>query len=179
MLQRSVRVLFEITNIGYLGLLLATTVACSKGSPAGADGGVDRGSFADPRAAICPAPDAMTAPVRYDQIQQIFNDNCTACHDVGGNDGGPALDLSNGISWTNLVNQPAPAPDTCGGTLVVPGDSNDSYLYQKLSTAAPCYGTQMPKGEFFSMPLPACVIAMVDQWITEGAPGIAIDGGGD
>ena len=168
-----------MTNVSLLGLVLVTTVACSNASSAGADGGVDRGSFADPRAAICPPPDAMTAPVSYDKIQQIFTDNCIACHDVGGNDGGPALDLRNGVSWTNLVNQPAPAPDMCGGTLVVPGDSNDSYLYQKLASAAPCYGAQMPKGEFYSMPLPACVLTMVDMWITEGAPGMAMDGGGN
>jgi hypothetical protein len=165
-------------NADCLVLSCVAVLGCSKGAPAVSDGAIDQSPIVDPRAAICPPPDAITAPVSYVQIQQIFNDNCITCHDVGGNDGGPALDLRNGVSWANLVNQPAPSPDTCGGILVVPGDSNESYLYKKLTSAAPCYGAQMPKGEFFSMPLPACVIAMVNQWITEGAPGAVTDGGG-
>lgn len=72
-----------------------------------------------------------------------------------------------------------PRPDACGGILVAPGDPTGSYLYQKLSSATPSYGAQMPLGEFFSNPLPACVIAMVNRWIAEGAPGPAADGGGD
>jgi len=162
-------------------LLLATTVGCSGRSTMTTDaGGSSDGAgthpdrvVIDPRAALCPAPDAAPAPVTYAQIQQIFDDNCVTCHSL------PPLNLNAGVSWGDLVNQPATDPDTCGGTLVAPGDPSGSYLHQKLTSATPCYGVQMPKTEFSSNPLPACVIALVTAWITEGAPGPSTDGGGD
>ncbi len=156
-------------------LTLTTILACSRGASPSADGGTDdRVVAVDPRAAVCPASDAATAPVTYLQMQQIFDDNCVSCHDV---DGGLVLTAPH--SWSDLVNQPAPDPDTCGGILVAPGNASGSYLYEKLSSASPCYGTQMPMGEFFPDPLPACVIAMVEAWIAEGAPAPVADGGGD
>jgi len=166
-----------MTKAACLVLSSVALLGCSKGTPAVSDGAIDRSLAPDPRAAICPPSDAAVT-VGYDQIQRIFDDNCVGCHDVGSG-GDPALDLRPGMSWSNLVNQPAPAPDTCGGTLVVPGDPGDSYLYEKVSSSTPCYGVQMPKGEFFaSDPLPACVIAMVNRWITEGAPGPVTDASG-
>jgi hypothetical protein len=160
---------------GLLPLLLAA-VGCSARSTETPDAAPTDAQTepVDPRAAVCPAPDAATSPVTYDQIQQIFTDDCVTCHDVAG-----TLDLRDGQSWSNLVNQLAPAPDACGGILVAPGDPTGSYLYQKLSSATSCYGAQMPLGEFFSNPLPACAIAMVNRWIAQGAPGPAADGGGD
>ncbi|HXI58610.1 MAG TPA: hypothetical protein VNO55_21225, partial [Polyangia bacterium] len=80
------------------------------------------------------------------------------------------VNLSTGESWNNLVQKVAPAPDSCGGVLVVPGAASSSYLFQKLTNAVPCYGQQMPLGEFASLPLPACVVAIVREWIQEGAP---------
>ena len=153
--------------------LSAATLSCAGGWSATADGSNDDGGTpADPRAAVCAPADAAPAAVTYLQIEQIFDANCTTCHASGA-----ALDLRDEVSWANVVGQPAPAPESCGGTLVTPYDPNDSYLYQKLTSAAPCYGSQMPLGEFFAMPLPACVVAMVKLWIVEGAPGSATDGG--
>jgi hypothetical protein len=63
--------------------------------------------------------------------------------------------------------------------LVVPGKPDESYLYQKLSSPTPCSGSQMPLGEFVSDPLPDCVVAIVRAWISEGAPGPAVDAGAD
>jgi len=60
----------------------------------------------DPRAAICAGRDAGTSPVGYDVIQTIFDQNCTICHTTG-ND----LNLQAGVSWANLVNQPAPSAE--------------------------------------------------------------------
>jgi hypothetical protein len=61
----------------------------------------------------------------------------------------------------------------CGGTvsLVAPGDSANSYLYQKLSGgfAASCgahTGAQMPLG---GAPLAAAQMAMLKAWIDDGA----------
>jgi mono/diheme cytochrome c family protein len=122
----------------------------------------------DPRAAICATADAagLGAAPPFDLIQQIFDDNCVSCHSPGAD-----VDLSPGVAWTNLVGRPAPSPEACGGTLVVPGDAEASYLYQKLSLAQPCSGARMPRTEFASDPLPDCVTALVRNWIATGAPG--------
>ncbi len=158
-----------------LVLLAGAVIGCSQARGVARDASSDHpGTQGDPRAALCPPGDAAATAITYGQIQELFNQNCVSCHS-GGSD--PALNLTSAVSWNTLVNQPAPAPDTCGGLFVVPGNPGESYLFQKLSSASPCYGAQMPKGEFFSMPLPACLIAMVNEWISEGAPGPAADGG--
>jgi hypothetical protein len=125
-----------------------------------------------PAREICADPSAAAPPYRL--VQQIFDDNCTSCHVAGA-----MVNLLPGSSWSGLVGKPAPAPDSCGGTLVVPGQPSASYLFQKLTTATPCYGFQMRLGEFASFPLPACVTAIVGAWIAEGAPPPAADAGTD
>lgn len=100
----------------------------------------------------------------YAVIQQIFDNECVTCHTLG-ND----LVLTADVSWANLVGHAA--PETCGGVLVVPGDSGASYLYQKLTSANPCSGSRMPAGEFGPVPLPDCVVAIIRDWIEAGAKG--------
>jgi hypothetical protein len=109
--------------------------------------------------------------VSYEVVQAIFSQNCVICHSLG-ND----LNLATGVSWANLVNRPAPTSEACGGTLVVPGSPSASYLYQKLTNPAPCSGSQMPRTDLFSDPLPSCVSALVAAWIAGGAAGPATDG---
>ena len=151
---------------------------CGSGTKAGDAGLRDARSdvppATDPRAAICAGRDAGTSRVGYDVIQTVFNQNCVLCHTTG-ND----LDLRPGVSWANLVNQPAPAAEACGGTLVIPGSASASYLYQKLTEPMPCTGSQMPRTDLLPDPLPVCVTALVSAWIEEGAPGPASDGGAD
>jgi hypothetical protein len=124
----------------------------------------------DPRAAIC--ADAGAPTPSYAVIQQIFEAECLSCH-TAGND----LVLTADVSWANLVGRPA--PETCGGVLVVAGDASSSYLYQKLTSAHPCSGTRMPAGEFGPVPLPDCVLALVRDWINAGAVGPNGDAGAD
>jgi hypothetical protein len=150
-------------------LSLTATLSCaqrSMGAIGATDGDADQAVLpVDPRTSVCPSPDAAPAAVTYPQIQRIFDQNCTSCHA-----GAAALDLRDQVSWGDLVNQPAPAPESCGGLFVTPGDPNGSYLYQKLTSPTPCYGSQMPLGEFYALPLPACVISIVQSWIVQGAP---------
>lgn len=151
------------------GFLLVAVGGCSGGGAGAAhrDAGsvADRPAVADPRAAICARADA-SGPVPYAIVQQIFDDQCVSCHGTGAD-----LDLQDGVAWSNLVDQPAPAAESCGGRLVVPGAPSTSYLFQKLSSPSPCSGLQMPRGELGSEPLPACVVALIASWIQEGAPG--------
>jgi hypothetical protein len=148
-------------------------VACGGGT-SGRDAGRDIPIETDPRAAICTEAEAGSSLVTYAVVQMIFTQNCVTCHSAGDD-----LDLEAGVSWTNLVNQPAPTSEACGGTLVVPGSPGDSYLYQKLTNPAPCSGSQMPRTDLLPAPLPACVTALVSAWIAEGAAGPATDGGGE
>ena len=150
--------------------------ACLIGCGAGAghpDAAVDRPIAVDPRAAICGQVEAGATAVAFETVLTIFAQNCVICHSVG-ND----VDLRPAQAWANLVNQPAPPTEACGGTLVVPGDPQASYLYQKLTNPHPCYGSQMPRTDLFPDPLPSCVIALIEGWIAEGAPGAA-DAGAD
>jgi hypothetical protein len=134
------------------------------------DAGRQDAPRADPRASICADPAAAAPPYRL--IQQIFDVNCTSCHVAG-----PMVNLSAGASWNDLVQNPTPTPESCGGVLVVPGQPSMSYLFEKLTNATPCYGRQMPMGEFASNPLPDCVSEIVRAWIEEGAPPPPSDAG--
>jgi hypothetical protein len=152
-------------------LLLSLVSSCSAQPSHPVDAGAaDRALPTDPRAAVC--ADAGADSITFARVQQIFDFNCLGCHGYGA-----PLNLVASQSWKDLVGQPAPSPDFCGGTLVAPGDPAGSYLYEKLASSAPCYGAQMPLGEFFADPLPSCVVAIVGQWIQEGAPSLNVDGG--
>lgn len=148
---------------------LAVT-SCGAGAAGTRDAARDRPAFVDPRAAIC--ADASSSAVGFDLVQTIFTDDCVTCHTRGDD-----LNLTSGAAWADLVNRPAPAAEACGGTLVVPGDPNASYLYQKLTNPNPCSGSQMPRTSLFPDPLPACVLALISSWIVEGAPAPSGDAG--
>jgi hypothetical protein len=131
-------------------------------------------AFQDPRATLCSGGDGAAADTpSFALIQSVFSQNCVTCHSSAAD-----LDLSSGHAWQDLVGRPAPAAESCGGILVVPGAPDMSYLYQKLTQARPCSGLEMPRNEFQSDPLPDCLVAMVKDWIASGAPGTP-DGGGD
>jgi predicted nucleic acid-binding Zn ribbon protein len=162
--------------------LVTLLAACGGGAPGtGRDGGRDTVTVVDridPRLALCSRYqaqiDAATSPP-FDVVQQIFDDNCTGCHSTGA-----ALDLSRGLSYAHIVDHAVPPIESCGGTLVVPGDPASSYVYQKLTLSHPCAGAQMPLDELFiSQPLPDCMTSIVRDWIQAGAqppPGAPFDG---
>ena len=89
-------------------------------------------------------------------IQPIFDQNCISCHPNSGN-----LNLTASNSYNELVNVTASAYQ---GTLVIPGDSENSILYKKID-GSNTYGSNMPLGRS----LPANQIAMIKRWIDEGA----------
>jgi hypothetical protein len=142
---------------------------------AGDAAAVDRAGPIDAGLAMCARYQAQigAAPAPpFDVVQQIFDDNCTTCHALGA-----AMDLSRGVSYAHIVNQPAPAVESCGGILIVPGDPTSSYIYQKLTLSHPCAGAQMPLDELFtSQPLPACMTAILRDWIQAGAQPSTTDG---
>jgi len=108
-------------------------------------------------------------------VQAIFAAaNCARCHDpahpvVPEAPTFVALPLTADAAYGALVGQPA--HETCGGTLVTPGDPGASYLYHKLTDDPPCEGKRMPHpGMLFSRPpLADADLATIAAWIRDGA----------
>jgi hypothetical protein len=91
------------------------------------------------------------------QIQPIFNRQCTGCH--GGSGG---LTLTAGASYNNLVN--INAQSSCPSLKrVLPNDAANSVLYKKVSGTT-C-GSRMPTGSALS----TSDITLVRDWINQGA----------
>lgn len=87
------------------------------------------------------------------QVQPIFNGNCTGCH---GSSGG--LNLS---SYTQLMNS---AGSNYSGRIVVAGDANASGLVDKIEVN-PDFPQRMPVGGTLSNE----EIEIIRVWINEGA----------
>jgi hypothetical protein len=112
--------------------------------------------------------------VAFAAVQVIFANHCVACHDpdhpvVPETTTFVALNLTAAGAYAALVNRAA--VETCGGERVTPGDPQRSYLYQKITEAAPCDGGEMPaRGMLAIQPtLTAGEIATVVAWISSGA----------
>jgi len=91
----------------------------------------------------------------------VFTPICSVCHAGGSAPQGLRLDAAN--SYSLLVG--VPSTEVPSILRVRPGDPDNSYLIQKLEGHA-AVGAQMPFGE---PPLPAETIAVIRQWITDGA----------
>ena len=92
------------------------------------------------------------------QIQTVIDANCTnsGCHTNGGGYQN-GLDLS---SYDNLI-----TGDSENGPVIIPGDSENSILIQKLGDEPP-FGNQMPNNGPY---LDATTILLIATWIDEGA----------
>ena len=119
---------------------------------------------ADP---LCFDPQGAVAPT-FTNVQRVFTAQCTntICH------GNFEVSLL-APAYDRIVGKPAvdnpPTTDSCGGTLVAPGDPAGSYLYVKVSSDTPCAGTRMPRNEFAAGVLPDCERELIRQWIAAGA----------
>lgn len=105
---------------------------------------------------------ATFAPTLSTVQSEVFNKSCafSTCHGDGGGSGN--LSLVDGVSLANLVGVAADGDPT--QTRVVPGDPDASYLMMKLEDAPGIAGDVMP-----TEPLEAERIALVREWIAEGA----------
>jgi hypothetical protein len=98
----------------------------------------------------------------FDSIQShVFTPVCTVCHAGGAAPQGLRLDATN--SYALLVG--VPSNEVSSVLRVDPGHPDQSYVIQKLEGHA-AVGAQMPFG---GPPLPAATIAVIRQWITDGA----------
>jgi hypothetical protein len=97
--------------------------------------------------------------------RNVFTPVCTSCH--AGASAPLGLRLEEGASYALLVNAPSAEVPTV--LRVAPGDPAASYLVQKIEGTA-AVGGRMPLN---GPPLSADVIAVIRQWIAEGAPASA------
>lgn len=91
----------------------------------------------------------------------VFTPICTQCHI--GSAAPRGLRLDDASSFAMLVN--ASSAEVPSLNRVTPGDPENSYLIQKLEGRA-SVGAQMPLGQ---PPLPQSTIAVIRQWISNGA----------
>ena len=98
-----------------------------------------------------------------DQIQPIFDANCTVCHVSGGIAEFTGQLLTAEESFGSIVNQPSFQSEFIR---VVPGDAEASLLFLKVSSDSPPVGARMPLG---GAPLSDADIALIGDWIDEGA----------
>jgi len=115
------------------------------------------------------SPDGSCAPLvrPFRNVQQVFSESCSlpTCHSAAARQGDLVLDDEE-LSFASLVNEDATHEDAPPGTKrVVPGDSANSFLIQKLRGTG--VGDAMPQ----NLPaLPDAIIGMIAGWIDRGAP---------
>jgi hypothetical protein len=119
----------------------------------------------------CDSLDAI--PVTYQisyqaGIQGLFNANCTECHEGDTPAGG--MDLSGGVSWSNLVWHES--SQNALFTRVIPNAPELSLLFNKINCATPGLGHRMP---LFRTPLTLDQQALIYDWIKGGAPVTSLD----
>ena len=109
---------------------------------------------------VSPVPPMV--PALSDEVQPIFTTSCAIanCH-IG--DGAAQLNLEAGRAFAELVGVPSTQVDSL---LVVPGDPDASYLFEKITNEEPRQGDRMPIGNALD-PLD---VEAVRQWIEGGAP---------
>tara|TARA_B100001027_G_scaffold216875_1_gene194781 strand:+ start:76 stop:711 length:636 start_codon:yes stop_codon:yes gene_type:complete len=93
-----------------------------------------------------------------DQIQPIFNSNCTGCH-MGG-----------GAATLNLTDYNGMMAGGVSGLVVISGDHYNSELYNRITLPEGAAGSMPPND-----PLSQEEINLIADWINEGANNLAIN----
>jgi Planctomycete cytochrome C len=91
---------------------------------------------------------------------------CATCHTSTGRNPSGGLNLNHDVAYDQLVN--AAGRGKAGVTRVVPGDSSNSYLLQKLTGADGIAGRRMPiNGPPY---LTNGQVQIIERWVAIGAP---------
>jgi hypothetical protein len=104
----------------------------------------------------------VLAPELSSIQSKVFTPICTSCH--AGSAAPLGLRLEADAAYAMLVN--APSAEVPGLLRIAPGNPDASYLIHKLEGTA-TVGGRMPLN---GPPLPAETIAVIRQWISDGAP---------
>ena len=123
-------------------------------------------STADVTGDLHSPPVLVNRPTRGD-VEPIFDKFCGYCHRTNGiaEQVGIRMHLTAGQSLSDTINQPSQeVPDQ---VLVLPGNADESYLFQKVTHDLPAHGLRMPA---FREPLSDENIELLRRWIDAGAP---------
>lgn len=138
-------------------LVLVNGVGCPGAAPGGGYGGGGGGG----------GP-IDNGPVSFaEDIQPVLLNACTSCHSPGGSafeGSGIPMDLTQGNAYDAIVGKFSVQNPAL--TLVVPGDAENSLLYQKVSSNTPPVGVRMPR---LLPQLEQDEIDLIERWINEGA----------
>lgn len=124
----------------------------------------------DPATATTPT-DAAT--VTFTMVySDILSGSCTPCHSTGVGSGAGALNMgTQAMAYSNLLL--AASGSSCRGsglTRVVPGDASMSLLFEKVDSATPPCGSQMPEAcGGAGTCLSGAQVQELEDWINEGA----------
>jgi hypothetical protein len=144
----------------WVGLCLPLLLAACAGSGEGLD---ESGRPGEPGNG-----DGVLMPDLQSIQDEVFTPICTQCHIGAGAPAGLRLDAAS--SYGSLVG--VPSSEVPSLLRVKPGDPGSSYLVQKLEGRA-AVGDRMPLGQ---PALPAATIAVIRQWISDGAPDVTAAG---
>jgi len=142
------------------GVLVSFLLAACAGSGEGLDENGRPGEPGD--------GDGVLTPDLQSIQEKVFTPICTQCHVGAGAPAGLRLDAAG--SYGALVG--VPSSEVPSLLRVKPGDPGSSYLVQKLEGRA-AVGDRMPLGQ---PALPDATIAVIRQWIADGAPNVAVAG---
>jgi hypothetical protein len=105
----------------------------------------------------------------YEDVETVFANNCTSCHNPTGAATFGGLDLQ-----TDPCAATVRVSSSYGPPRVDPGNHADSVLWNKMADTGAYGGVMPPSGK-----LPDPTIASVAAWIDAGAPSPCSDSGGD
>jgi hypothetical protein len=106
-----------------------------------------------------------TVPTYAANIQTIWTQKCTSCHDNTSPSGG--MNLLSGSSWTSLVGASA-TNATCSTLKRVTALQPDSSLLIKKISGTSC-GNQMPRNDAFYFSMNPGLVTRIRSWILAGA----------
>ena len=145
-------------------VVLLTSGGCTPPTPPAGVGDGDGGGGGDGDGDGGGGGDDTVQTVSFaNQIQPIFDANCTVCH-VSGGIADTIMHLNAEEAFDALVGQPSVQDASL--TRVVAGDASASLLFLKVSSSSPPVGVRMPLG---GAPLSNADIALIGDWIDEGA----------
>lgn len=150
----------KAARCAWAGVFLPVLLAACAGSGDGLDENGRPGEPGD--------GDGVLTPDLQSIQDEVFTPICTQCHAGASAPAGLRLDAAS--SYGALVG--VPSSEVPSLLRVKPGDPGNSYLVQKLEGRA-AVGDRMPLGQ---PALPDATIAVIRQWIAEGAPNVASSG---
>jgi hypothetical protein len=121
-------------------------------------------NFAGPTPSLTPTFSSIQRDI-FSAADSSGRPACSGCHTSTGRTPAGGLNLTGDLAYDQLVNVPSARKP--GAIRVIPGDPENSYLYQKIEGSPGIVGVRMPfNGPYLS----DGQIEIIERWIEIGAP---------